>query len=150
MPAINRRKYSKGNAALLRDVAARFGCDHDTVRLWQNEGAPIDDPDKLREWMEEKDKRTAEPESLTEARRQKVIVDTKRALHQLEVAQARYVATEEAERQAIAWAAQVRSEFNLLQAEAPLWAGLSAAEIQAKARAFAAAAMERLRDFRTV
>ena len=48
---------------------------------------------------------------------------------------------------AVAWSAQVRSEFMLLCSESPTWAGLDAPTLQDRAKAFVNSALGRLTAF---
>jgi len=137
------------NGALLRKVAAKYRCDVETVRGWQKEGAPLEQPRKLAEWLEGRKSGNdeLEPEDLKGAKLAKIKAETARIKFRLNVDKGDFTANTEVTRIAVAWSAQVRSEFMLLISETPTWAGLDAPTLQDRAKNFVNGALSRLTTF---
>ena len=137
------------NGALLRKVATKYGCDIETVRGWQKEGAPLDQPRKLAEWLEGRKSGNdeLEPTDLKGAKLDKIRAETARIKFRLNVDKGDFTANSEITRLAVAWAAQVRAEFMLLLSETPTWQGLDAPSLQDRARTFVNGALGRLTTF---
>lgn len=136
---------------LLNQVAERLGCSIETVRNWEKEGAPITKPKELAKWLEGRKSGNdeLEPSDLKEAKLAKIKAETKRIVFGLSVAKGEYTDNAEVARIAVAWSAQVRSEFMLLISEAPTWAGLDSPSLQDRAKSFVNGALGRLTNFAT-
>lgn len=130
----------------MRALAKQFGCDEQTVRAWEKMGAPLDDADAMAEWLGARELRNdeLEPADLKAAKLAKIKAETERIKFKLKVDRGDFTANAEVVRMFTLLGSETRSELMLLISEAPTWAGLSAAELQDKAKAFVHAALDRL------
>lgn len=131
---------------LLKTIAQEFSCSVETARNWEKEGAPIHDAEELREWLDGRKSGNdeLEPADLKSAKLAKIKAETERIKFRLKVDRGDYTENAEVVRMFTLLGSETRSELMLLLSEAPTWAGLSAAELQDKARAFVHAALDRL------
>jgi hypothetical protein len=130
-------------------LAAQYGCDPQTIQAWELAGAPLDDPDSMQSFLEDRQNANdeLEPEDLKAAKLAKIKAETKRILFKLKVEQGSYTDNAEVDRMATAWAAQLRTELMSLLAVAPTWCGLDSAQLEDRARSYIDATLERLRSF---
>ena len=132
-------------------LAAHYRVSVSTIKAWLRKygSAVVRDPAKLQIAL---DAQRSAPEivkgtPLAEARRRKIELEIEALAMENEVRRDQLVATAEVDRMATAWAAQVKAEIMGIRAEGPLWSGLSPAEIEARAVAWANTALERLATF---
>ncbi len=119
-----------------RETAARMGADIRTVRAWRRRGAPMDDPDALKLWVEAQRSGpiNATPKDIHEAKLLKLQLECERLKRGNDEDAGNVVQKKVVAADARILASAVRSQINVLIGECPAWAGLKPHELQARAK----------------
>ena len=149
MPA----KTDKSNRSIdtLAAAAARLGCPIGELRRARAAGCDgfahgRVNLDAVTKWLGEN---PATEEDATEEglKRRKLLAQCRKLELDESILRGEYTANATVTQIAVAWSAQVRSEFMLLISETPTWAGLDAPTLQDRAKAFVNSALGRLTTF---
>jgi hypothetical protein len=120
-------------------LGKQYGVDGRTIRTWRKEGAPLDDPVAMVDWMAAK---RNEPPGKTasakmhEAKLEKLRLEIERLKRGNDEAAGELIAKTKAVSNMEMVVAAAKSLLNMLPGECPSWAGLKPHEIQARAKEF--------------
>ncbi len=118
-------------------LGKQYGVDGRTIRTWRKEGAPLDDPAAMVDWMAAK---RNEPPGKTasakmhEAKLEKLRLECERLKRGNDELAGDLLQKKQVIADARILAAAVESQINSLISECPAWAGLKPHELQARAK----------------
>lgn len=122
------------------ELGRRYKCDPRTIRNYRKEGAPLDDPEAMAEWLAQRHSMpsgTAEAladydsiSDLGEAKVARLIIQCKRDAHKLAVEQRQVIPMAEAQTAIVKLCTAFETAWDLAIEQIPNWIGLPKAKAQ--------------------